>query len=74
MPSHLREPSGSVCWNCDRDAHETVEITVRTPPGGEATFALCRACDDAVSAALVRVPADASMEIVRGPSGRRAAS
>ena len=68
VPSYPREPSGSVCWNCDRDAHETVEITVRTPPGGEATFALCRACHDATYAALVAVAERAGLAISRAPA------
>ena len=74
MPSHLREPSGSVCWNCDRDADQTVVVTLRTPAGVARTFALCRACDAAVYPALVRVPTDAGMEVVRGVPGLRTAS
>ena len=74
VPSYPREPSGSVCWNCDRDARETVAITLRAPSGAARAFALCRACDAAVYPALVRVPTDAGMEVVRGVPGLRTAS
>ena len=63
MPSYLREPSGSVCWNCDRDADDTAAVTVRTPTGGAATIALCDPCYDAIRPALVEVAADAGITI-----------
>ena len=68
MPSYLREPSGSTCWNCDRDADQAVVITLLAPSGAARPFALCRVCDDQVGASLVRVPADAGVEVVRRAS------
>jgi len=47
VPSYLRKPSAAVCWNCDRDADETVAITLRAASGGETTLTLCRHCYDA---------------------------
>jgi hypothetical protein len=47
---------------------------LRTPSGAARTFALCRDCDDAAYAALVRVPTDAGVEIVRERRGLRVAS
>ncbi len=73
VPSYLREPSDAACWNCDRDADQLVAITLRTPSGAARAFALCRDCDDTASEALVRVPADAGIEIVRERRGFRVA-
>ncbi len=44
MASHLREPSDSACWNCDRDADEVVDATLHLPPGNRLSYPLCRAC------------------------------
>ena len=66
MPSYLREPSSSVCWNCDHHADETVRVTVRTPTGGAAVFSLCGECYDAISPALAEVAGEAGAQIDRG--------
>ena len=47
MPSYLRELSRSVCWNCDRDADETITVSLRSSTGEGASFALCRRCYEA---------------------------
>ena len=74
MLSYRRAPSDAVCWNCDRRADELIAITLRTPSGAARTFALCGDCDNAIYAVLVRVPADAGVEIVRERRGLRVAS
>ena len=70
MPSYLRGAPGSACWNCDRATGEVAVVTIRTPTGGEATFALCRRCSDA-AAAISTIGEDAGIEITReeGRSG-----
>ena len=73
MPSYLRELSRSVCWNCDQDADDTVGITLRTPTGAGATFALCGACDDAISSALAEVAGQAGIAIECCGTVRRSA-
>ena len=58
MPSYLHGGAGSVCWNCDRATDEAAAVTVRTPAGGEVTFALCPACYAGVYAPLAARLAD----------------
>ena len=74
MPSYLREPSGSACWNCDQPANETVVVALRTPTGGAATFRLCRSCYDSAVPRAAALGAAAGIEVARGTSGRRGAS
>ena len=68
MPSFLRQPSDAVCWNCDRDADETISVTLRSPAGVVRGFWLCRACEDDISPALTQVAADAGIAIDYGAS------
>ena len=68
MPSYLRQPSDAVCWNCDRDADETISVTLRSPAGAARAFRLCRACEDTISPALTHVAADAGIAIDYGAS------
>ena len=80
MPSYLGEAPGPTCWNCDREAGEAVAVTMRTPAGGEATFALCQACYADVYVPLAdrlvshgqaaRLGGD--MLVLRPPAGRSA--
>ncbi len=44
MPSYLREPSDSACWNCDRGADEIVDATLHLPSGDQLSYPLCRDC------------------------------
>ena len=67
MPSYLREPSAAVCWDCDRDAADTVFVTLRTPTGGEAIFPLSHSCHDALYPAVAAVAAQAGMAISQAP-------
>ncbi len=53
MPSYLRTPAVVVCWNCERDADETVAVTLQAPSGGETTLSLCTRCYDEVYIPLV---------------------
>ena len=70
MPDPLPDTPSPVCWNCDREADAATSLTVRTPDGGAATFALCRECSDA-AAALGAIGEDAGIAITRegGRSG-----
>jgi len=53
VPSYLRAPPLAVCWNCERDAGDTVAVTLETPSGGQSTIRLCDRCYDADYAPLV---------------------
>ena len=66
VPSYVREPSGSVFRNCDRHAHGPVRVAVRTPQGGEGTFALCSAGYDATFSAVAEVGGQAGVRITGG--------
>ncbi len=48
MPPYLREPSGSVCWNCEQPAPQPISVTVQGSSGHRASLVLCRACHASV--------------------------
>ena len=66
VPSCLREPSGSACWNCDRRADDLATAVLRTASGAARAFPLCRDCHGAIYPALVQVAAEAGIMISQG--------
>ncbi len=68
MPSYLHQALGSACWNCERDADDTVAVTLRMPTGDAATFALCGACLDGISPALAAAAGQIGIRIDRNPT------
>ncbi len=66
VPSYLREPSGSTCWNCDRRADDLAIAVLRTSSGAARPFPLCRDCHGAIYPALVQVAAEAGIAIGHG--------